>query len=58
MESLYTQRAVKISNLIVNTVAGMGLIGLVLAMVGLYGSMAYYVSRRTRKHWHPYRYRR
>jgi predicted permease len=47
MESLYTQRAVKISNLIVNTVAGMGMIGLVLAMIGLYGSMAYYVSRRT-----------
>ncbi len=49
MEDLYTQRAVKTPDMIVNTVAGLGLMGLILAMVGLYGLIAYSVSRRTRE---------
>jgi predicted permease len=49
MHELYTQRAVKLPNIITQVVAGMGLMGLILAMVGLYGLVAYSVSRRTRE---------
>ena len=49
MADFYQARAVKTSNLVVQTVGGMGTMGLVLAMVGLYGLVAYSVSRRTRE---------
>lgn len=49
MQDLYTQRAVKTPNMIAQSVAGLGFMGLVLAMVGLYGLVAYSVSRRTRE---------
>ena len=49
MNELYTQRAVKASNLIVEIVGGMGMLGLILAVVGLHGLVAYSVSRRTRE---------
>jgi putative ABC transport system permease protein len=49
MNDLYTQRAVKTPNMIAQSVAGLGAMGLVLAMVGLYGLIAYSVSRRTRE---------
>src|SRR6185369_6665193 len=49
MEDFYQTRAVKTPNLIVQTVGGMGLMGLLLAIVGLYGLVAYSVSRRTRE---------
>jgi ABC-type antimicrobial peptide transport system permease subunit len=49
MQDLYTQRAVKTPNMIAQSVAGLGLMGLILAMVGLYGLIAYSVSRRTRE---------
>jgi putative ABC transport system permease protein len=49
MHELYTLRAVRTSNIITQVVAGMGLMGLLLAVVGLYGLVAYAVSRRTRE---------
>ena len=49
MHDFYTQRSVKLPNMVVETVAAMGLIGLLLAMAGLYGLVAYSVSRRTRE---------
>ena len=49
MESLYLMRAVRVFNVIITTVAAMGVMGLGLAIVGLYGLVAYGVSRRTRE---------
>ena len=49
MKDFYTQRAVKTPNMITESVAGLGLMGLILAMIGLYGLVAYSVSRRTRE---------
>ncbi|HEY2015086.1 MAG TPA: ABC transporter permease [Bryobacteraceae bacterium] len=49
MEDFYQKRAVKTSDLVVETVGGLGMMGLVLAAVGLYGLVAYSVSRRTRE---------
>jgi predicted permease len=45
----YQQRAIAIPRLIMQTVGGMGLLGLTLALVGIYGLIAYSVSRRTRE---------
>ncbi|HME06403.1 MAG TPA: ABC transporter permease [Bryobacteraceae bacterium] len=49
MEDLYTKRAVDTPNLIMQAVGSLGLMGLLLAMVGLYGLVANSVSRRTRE---------
>jgi predicted permease len=49
MQEFYTQRAVTLPNMTIEIVAGMGLTGLLLAVVGLYGLVAYSVSRRTRE---------
>jgi len=49
MEEFYDMRVVSTGNTILEIVAGMGLMGLILAMVGLYGLGAYAVSRRTRE---------
>ena len=49
MEEYFENRAMGGPNLIIQTVAAMGLMGLVLATVGLYGLVAYSASRRTRE---------
>jgi predicted permease len=49
MDDFYKQRAIKTGTIIMQTVGGLGLMGLLLAMVGLYGLVAYSVSRRTRE---------
>jgi len=49
MADIYETRAIATPSLIIQTVGAMGLIGLLLAMVGLYGLMAYSVARRTRE---------
>jgi putative ABC transport system permease protein len=49
MEEFYDMRVVSTGNTIMEIVSGMGFMGLILAMVGLYGLGAYAVSRRTRE---------
>ncbi|MFL6352911.1 MAG: ABC transporter permease [Bryobacteraceae bacterium] len=49
MDDFYKQRAIKTGTIIIHTVGSLGLMGLLLAMVGLYGLVAYSVSRRTRE---------
>jgi predicted permease len=49
MEDFYYASSVTFSHLIVGIVGGMGSTGLVLSIVGLYGLVAYTVSRRTRE---------
>jgi predicted permease len=49
MASFYRARAITTSNVIVGAVAGMGFMGLLLALVGLYALVAHAVSQRTRE---------
>src|SRR6185295_5924551 len=49
MQELYRMRAIAIFRVLVTTVGGMGLMGLSLSIVGLYGLVAYAASRRTRE---------
>jgi putative ABC transport system permease protein len=49
MQNFFEQRAVKTSNVMVEVVASLGMMGLVLALVGLYALVAYSVSRRSRE---------
>jgi predicted permease len=48
-EDLYLNQAVKGPEIAVKLVGTMGIVGLVLAVAGLYGLVAYNVSRRTRE---------
>ena len=49
MDALYRMRATSVFNVLVTTVAALGLMGLGLAIVGLYGLVAYAATRRTRE---------
>jgi putative ABC transport system permease protein len=49
MEEFYRMRAVSIFNVLIAMVGSMGLMGLGLAIVGLYGLVAYAATRRTRE---------
>jgi predicted permease len=49
MDEFYQMRTITIFNVIIGIVFAMGMMGLVLAIVGLYGLMAYATSRRTRE---------
>jgi hypothetical protein len=49
MQDFFTQRAVKAPNILVEVTASLGMMGLLLAMVGLYALVAYSVSRRSRE---------
>jgi predicted permease len=49
LSSFYQQRAIGVLRVILQTVLAMGVLGLVLALVGLYGLIAYSVSRRTQE---------
>ena len=46
--SFYEKRAVRVPLMILQTVAAMGVIGIVLALVGIYALVSYSVARRTR----------
>ena len=47
--AFYAQRAMSLPLTITQMVGAMGLLGLTLAIIGLYGLVAYSVARRTRK---------
>jgi predicted permease len=49
MKEFYQARTVQVYQIIVQAVASMGLMGMGLALAGLYGLMAYAVSTRTRE---------
>jgi predicted permease len=49
MEDFYHSRAVHTTNLMLGNVAGMGAIGLLLAVVGLYGVISHAATRRTKE---------
>jgi putative ABC transport system permease protein len=48
-DDFYRYKAVGQPNIIIRTVGAMGIMGLVLAMVGLYGLVAYAATRRSRE---------
>jgi macrolide transport system ATP-binding/permease protein len=49
MRYFYDKRATLVADIVINTVGILGLMGLALAMVGLYGLVAHSVGRRTRE---------
>jgi predicted permease len=49
MQDFYDASSVSFTNLLIEIVGGMGAMGLALAIVGLYGLVAYSVNRRTRE---------
>ena len=49
MQDFFDQRAVKTTNIVIEVASSFGMMGLVLALVGLYALVAYSVSRRTRE---------
>jgi ABC-type antimicrobial peptide transport system permease subunit len=49
MHDFYHMRAVRTPEIIAQSVAGLGTMGLILSLIGLYGLIAYSVSRRRRE---------
>jgi len=49
MHDFYTQSTVKVTDCLTEVVGAMSVMGMILAMVGLYGLVAYSVSRRRRE---------
>ena len=49
MEQLYRMRAISVFNVLITMVGAMGVMGLGLSIVGLYGLVAYSATRRTRE---------
>lgn len=49
MEELYRMRSVDVLNVILGLISGLGMMGLALAIVGLYGLVAYAATRRTKE---------
>ena len=49
MKSLYETRAVATPRMITRTVTGLGVMGLILSVIGLYGVVSYSVSKRSRE---------
>ena len=49
MDEIFDQRARKTLDVVIESIAGLGLLGLALAMVGLYGLMTYSVGLRQRE---------
>jgi predicted permease len=49
MEEVFDQRATKTLGVLTEAIGAMGLLGMILAMVGLYGLMSYSVSLRSRE---------
>jgi ABC-type antimicrobial peptide transport system permease subunit len=49
LSSLYQERAIAVPLMIMQMVSTMGVLGVALALVGLYGLVAYSVARRTRE---------
>ena len=49
MEEVFDQRATKTLGIFTEAIGAMGILGLILAMVGLYGLMSYSVSLRSRE---------
>ena len=49
MRDMYENRAVRIAAIFANVVGGLGMMGVLLALIGLYGLVSYSVNRRTRE---------
>jgi predicted permease len=49
LDAFYQQRAVAVPMMIIELVTAMGVIGLTLALIGLYGLVSYTVTRRTQE---------